>query len=178
MAYSPAWEISFISASTYLLQSHRCNLIFTLGCTSPHNLFTCIISMRRLFSKYFPRWGSKPLDKWLQTQWNKAPGWSLVLRTGTSGLRRRNLCEVSISFIYSPWWTPPLGVPDSRWGVPARSYRPHLETSGTLIFILALHEPNLLRPRCASTACSGSFRALVSPSLHSSLESKLLVSHF
>src|SRR3954462_15800826 len=48
----------------------------------------------------------------------------------------------------------------------------------TLIFILALHEPNLLRPRCASTACSGSFRALVSPSLHSSLERKLLVSHF
>src|SRR2546430_9018846 len=53
-----------------------------------------------------------------------------------------------------------------------------LETSGTLIFILALHEPNLLRPRCASTACSGSFRALVSPSLHSSLVNKLLVSHF
>ena len=128
--------------------------------------------------KYFPRWGSRPLDEWLQAQWNKAPGWSLVLRTGTSGLRRRNLCEVSISFIYSPWWTPPLGVPDSRWGVPARSYRPHLETSGTLIFILALHEPNLLRPRCASTVCSGSFRALVSPRLHSSLENKLLVSHF
>ena len=88
-----------------------------LGAFHPHNLFTCVISMRRLFSKYFPRWGSKPLDEWLQTQWNKAPGWSLVLRTGTSGLRRRNLCEVSISFIYSPWWTPPLGVPDSRWGV-------------------------------------------------------------
>src|SRR3954464_15628020 len=51
----PAWEISFISASTYLLQSRRCDPVFTLGCTSPHNLFTCVISMRRLFSKYFPR---------------------------------------------------------------------------------------------------------------------------
>src|SRR5436190_16225645 len=99
---------------------------------------------------------------------------------GTSGLQGRNLCEVSISLsllhdcLHPCYWGARLmvgGYSFERRAVP-RAFK------DALILILALHEPNSLWPRCASNVCFGSFRALVSSSLHSRLERKLLVSHF
>src|SRR5204862_2074425 len=71
-----------------------------------------------------------------------------------------------------------IGVPDSWWGYSFERRAVPRAFRDALIFILISHEPNSLWPRCASNVCSGSFRALVSPSLHSRLERKLLVSHF
>src|SRR3954465_798646 len=95
---------------------------------------------------------------------------------GTSGLQGGNLWGVPrllflLPYCLRPWWCPIHGggYSSERQAVP-RAFR------DALIFILASHEPSSLWPRCASSGCSGLFRALVSPSLHSRLERKLLVS--
>src|SRR3954469_8165 len=98
---------------------------------------------------------------------------------GISGLQERNLCGVRPHYLLSLIVTTrAIGCPthggwysSERRAVP-RAFR------DALIFILASHEPNSLWPRCASNVCSGSLRALVSQSLHSLFERKLLVSHF
>src|SRR4051812_8790775 len=72
--------------------------------------------------------------------------------------------------------TSAIGVPDSWYSSERRAVPQAFRDA--LIFILASHEPNSLWPRCASNVCSGSFRALVSLSLHLHLERKLLMSHF
>src|SRR5436190_21815524 len=99
---------------------------------------------------------------------------------GTSGLQGRNLCEVSISFISSPRLSLPvlLGCPTHGGGYSSERRAVPRAFRDALIFILASHEPNSLWPCCASNVCSVSLRALISPSLHSLFDRKLLVSHF
>src|SRR3954468_19638539 len=98
---------------------------------------------------------------------------------GTSGLHGRNLCEVRPYYLFSLIVsTRAIGCPTHGGGYSSERRAVPRAVRDTLIFILASHEPNLLWPRCASNVSFGSFRALVSPSLHSSLERKLLVSHF
>src|SRR5436190_18088572 len=98
---------------------------------------------------------------------------------GTSGLQERNLCGIRPHYLFSlivstraiGCSTHGGGYSSERRAVP-RAFR------DAFIFILTSHEPNSLWPRCASNVCSRSLRALVSPSLHSLFERKLLVSYF
>src|SRR3954463_4660996 len=97
---------------------------------------------------------------------------------GTSGLQGCNLCEVPISLFLLPDCLHPLGCPTHGGGYSSERQAVPRAFRDAFIFILASHEPSFLWPRCASIGCFGIFWALVSPSLHSSLERKLLVNSF
>src|SRR4051812_23742504 len=98
---------------------------------------------------------------------------------GTLSLRERNLCGVRPHYLFSLIVsTRAIGCPTHGGGYTSERRAVPRAFRDALIFILASHEPNSLWPRCASNVCSGSPRALVSQSLHSLFERKLLVSHF